>query len=124
MTDDKPFSRKQTEARRVLKRAYRFRGCVICGVEIEAMLQAAHLNNDASDNDPDNLAWLCPTHHWMTDHRLYPVEAVKLLRAHWEERNAEPDHRAVMKDAGPKAAAKRKSNAPLRRAKGQHTFFC
>jgi hypothetical protein len=113
------WGRARREAHRVLCRTYDFHGCAICGIEIEAVLQAAHLDNDPGNNDPDNLAWLCPTHHWMTDHKLYPVTAVKMLRDHWEKTRAEPDHAAVMKDAGPKAAATRYSNAKNRRSKGQ-----
>jgi hypothetical protein len=94
--------RKQVEARRIARRKYPFRGCVICGIELDAILQVAHLNNDPSDNDPDNLAWFCATHHWMVDHGLYPVEAIKMLRAHWQITMGQPDHAAVMKHAGPK----------------------
>jgi predicted restriction endonuclease len=107
--------RNQANARNVLRRSYKFWGCAICGIEIEAMLQAAHLDNDASNNDPDNLAWLCPTHHWMMDHCLYPVSGVKLFRDHWEATLGTANHKAVMKDAGPKSVETRRSNAEARR---------
>jgi predicted restriction endonuclease len=116
--------RKKDEARSVLRRTYDFRGCAVCGIEIDSVLQAAHLDNNPSNNNPDNLAWLCPTHHWMTDHQLYPVEAVKMLRNHWEKTRAEANHAAVLKDAGAKAAATRFSNAAKRRGiRRQGTMF-
>jgi hypothetical protein len=74
--------RKQQEARRFLRRTFDFHGCAICEIEIDPVLQAAHLDNNPGNNEPDNLAWPCPTHHWMTDHGLYPVTAIKMLREH------------------------------------------
>jgi hypothetical protein len=117
------LSRKQAKAREIASRTYPFHGCVICGIELDAILHTAHLNNDPGDNDPDNLAWLCPTHHWMTDHGLYPVTAIKMLRAHWQLTMGQPDHTAVMKQAGPKSAAKRRSNAEERRARAGNSPF-
>jgi hypothetical protein len=57
--------------------------------------------------DPGNLAYLCGTHHWMYDCGLYPIDAVKLLRDHWQKTLGKPDHKPRMKDAGAKAARKR-----------------
>ncbi len=73
--------RNQAEARRVASQAYPFQCCAVCGLQLVACLQIAHLDHDAGNNDPDNLAYLCPTHHWMYDTGFYPIEAVRLLRA-------------------------------------------
>jgi hypothetical protein len=100
----------------VLNATYPFRWCAVCGLQIETCLQVAHLDQDASNNAPDNLARLCPTHHWMYDAGLYPVEAIRLLQAHWQETKGVSDHKARMKDAGPKAARKRKHRAAGRKA--------
>ena len=66
-----------------------------------------------------NLARLCPTHHWMYDAGLYSMKAIRLLKAHWKawyKKGGIPDHTAQMKDAGPKAARKRKHRAAGRKA--------
>lgn len=77
-----PKVRNQNEARRVLDAACPFRCCAVCGLELEAALQVAHLDQQAGNNAPDNLARLCATHHGMLDAGLYPVEAIRLLQAH------------------------------------------
>jgi hypothetical protein len=59
---------------------------------------------------------LCQTHHWMFDAALYPIEAIKLLRAHWQQTRGKPSHKARMKDAGAKAALTRKRGASARKA--------
>jgi predicted restriction endonuclease len=74
--------RNQTKAKRVLNTAYPFHCCAVCGLQIATCLQIAHLDQDPGNNVPDNLARLCPTHHWMYDAGLYPVEAIRLLQAH------------------------------------------
>jgi predicted restriction endonuclease len=71
--------RRQGEARKIAHQAYPFRCCVICGQQMEVSLVVAHLDHHAGNNDLDNLAYLCGTHHWMYDCGLYPIEAVKLL---------------------------------------------
>ena len=71
----------------------------------------AHLDHNAGNNTPDNLARLCPTHHWMYDAGLYPVEAIRSLQAHWQATLGRPDHKGRMKDAGAKAALTRKRKA-------------
>jgi hypothetical protein len=106
--------RNQAEARRVLCEHYPFKCCVVCGLQIETCLTAAHLDQDPANNAPDNLAWLCQTHHWMFDAALYPIEAIKLLRAHWQVTEDVPDHSGRMKDAGPKAAKTRAQRAAAR----------
>jgi hypothetical protein len=55
-------------------------------------LQAAHLDHNPGNNAPGNLAWLCPTHHWMYDAHLYSIDAIKLLQAHWQKTGGKPDH--------------------------------
>lgn len=97
-----PLRRNSVEARKVAKAAYGFRCCVICGVQMDAVLELAHLDQHAGNNDPDNLAWFCGTHHRMYDCGLYPEAAIKLLRARWQETKGVPDHKPRMKDAGGK----------------------
>ena len=108
--------RNQAQARRVANASYSFHCCAICGLQIATCLQIAHLDHNAGNNQPDNLARLCPTHHWMYDTGFYPVEAVRLLQAHWQVTKANPDHKPRMKDAGAKAALTRKRSAAAQKA--------
>ena len=108
--------RSQGEARRVLNEHYPFKCCAVCGLQLSTCLTVAHLDHDASNNAPDNLARLCQTHHWMYDAGLYPIEAIRLLQAHWQTIRGVPSHKARMKDAGVKAALTRKRNAAARKA--------
>ena len=108
--------RNQATARRVAGAAYPFEGCVVCGLQLKTCLQVAHLDHDAGNNAADNLARLCPTHHWMYDAGLYPPEAIRLLRAHWQVTQGNPDHKPRMKDAGARAAVTRKRSAAARKA--------
>jgi predicted restriction endonuclease len=85
-------------------------------LQIATCLNIAHLDHRAGNNDAGNLAYLCATHHWMFDAGLYPIEAIKLLRAHWQQTKGTPTHAARMKDAGAKAAATRKRNSSARKA--------
>lgn len=101
-------TRNQAEARRIAKLAYPYPGCCLCGQTVGEEL--AHLDHEASNNDPDNLAWLCNHHHWMYDVGLFSISALKLQRAHWQETKGERTN-AFMKDAGKKAAATRAANA-------------
>ena len=82
----------------------------------DGIAPSAPLDQAAGNNDPDNLAYLCHTHHFMFDSGLYPVEAIKLMREHWKKTEGVPNHAARMKDAGPKAAATRKRRAAARKA--------
>lgn len=111
-----PLGRNQGEARRIAATAYPFRCCVVCGLQIPTCLTIAHLDHNAGNNDPDNLARLCQTHHWMFDAGLYPIEAIKLLRAHWQKTKGVPDHKPRMKTAGADAARTRKRKAAARKA--------
>jgi hypothetical protein len=110
------FIRKQGEARKIATAAYPVRCCVVCGLQIGTCPTIAHLDHDAGNNAPDNLAFMCQTHHWMYDAALYPIEAVKMLRAHWQQTGGIPSHKARMKDAGAKAARARKLSASARKA--------
>ena len=116
MQDTTDERRRQSVSRRVASDAYPHRCCVICGLTIETCITVAHLDHRAANNDPDNLAFLCQTHHWMFDAGMYPIEAVKLMRAHWQLTKGVADHAARMKDAGPRAAATRKRGAAARKA--------
>ena len=111
-----PLIRSQTEAHRVLNEHYPFKCCAVCGLQLATCLTVAHLDHDASNNAPDNLARLCQTHHWMYDAGLYPLEAIRMLQKHWQEIRGEPSHMARMKDAGAKAALTRKRSAAARKA--------
>ncbi|WP_271518710.1 hypothetical protein [Bradyrhizobium sp. CCBAU 53380] len=53
MTEKK---RNQSEARRIADLTYPYPGCCLCGQTVGKGL--AHLDHEASNNDPDNLAWL------------------------------------------------------------------
>jgi|HubBroStandDraft_6_1064221.scaffolds.fasta_scaffold244006_3 hypothetical protein len=108
--------RNQNEARRVATATYEYRCCVICGLQLPACLTIAHLDQNGGNNDADNLAYLCGTHHWMYDAGLYPIEAIKLLRAHWQQTKGKPDHKARMKTAGADAARTRKRKAAALKA--------
>jgi hypothetical protein len=81
------------------------------------------LDQRPENNDPDNLAFLCQTHHTMYDVGLYPIEAIKLLRVHWQQTAGVHSHKARMKDAGAKAAATRKRSAAARRAWATRRLF-
>lgn len=109
-------TRRQSDARRITKQAYPYACCAVCGLQQPSALAVAHLNHDPADNNPDNLTYLCWTHHWMHDAGLYPTEAIKLLRDHWQITQGRPSHAARMKDAGKKAALTRKLRAAARKA--------
>jgi hypothetical protein len=81
--------------------------CVVCGFGIPEILEVAHLNHDRKDNHLSNLAVLCPNCHKMHDIGLIPTEVVRSLR----DARLEPNWSIRVKDAGAKAAAKRRANA-------------
>jgi len=108
--------RRQGEAYKEAAIAYPMQCCVVCGLQIATCITVAHLDQQAANNSPDNLAFLCWTHHWMYDAGLYPISAIKLLRTHWQETKGVPSHKARMKDAGAKAAQTRKRRATARKA--------
>jgi hypothetical protein len=104
MKGDGILPRNQATARRMANAAYPVRCCVVCGLNIPTCITIAHLNHKAGYNKPDNLAFMCQTHHWMYDAGLFPIGAIRLLRAHWQKTKGVPSHKARMKDAGAKAA--------------------
>ncbi|HEX5078534.1 MAG TPA: HNH endonuclease signature motif containing protein [Geminicoccaceae bacterium] len=114
--------RSQHKARRVLDEHYPFRCCAVCGLALVGCLQVAHLDHDPSNNSPQNLARLCHTHHWMHDVGLYPTEAIRLMQNHWQKTKGQGSHKDRMKDAGAKAAIKRKRSASARKAWATRTL--
>lgn len=108
--------RNSVEARRNAAQAYPFKCCVVCGLQLAAALDVAHLDHDVGNNAAENLAYLCKTHHWMLDAGMYPVAAIRLLRSHWQQNHDKTDHSARMKDAGAAAALTRKRRAAARKA--------
>lgn len=108
--------RASGQAKKAAQERYPFRGCVICGVQLDASLTIAHLDHRSGNNDPDNLAYLCWTHHRMFDAGLYPLNGIKLLRAHWQSTMGKPNYKAVMKDAGAKAAITRVRSRSAKKA--------
>ena len=111
----RPLIRNQAEARKIAAKHYPFRCCAVCGLEIQTCLTVAHLDHRAGNNEPDNLAWLCWTHHWMFDADLYPIQAVKLMRDRWQQTKGIP-RRVPMIGAGARAAATRKKSAAAKKA--------
>jgi hypothetical protein len=97
------LKRNQGEARRIARAAYPYPGCCICGNQC---VELAHLDHDSSNNDPDNLAWLCPTDHFRFDRGLIPLDGLKRFRSH-QQRIKGKQTTLFMKDAGIKAAATR-----------------
>jgi hypothetical protein len=108
-------ARRQHEARALAEKVH-FKCCAVCGFNHKAALGLSHLDGKRENNDADNLAWLCDTHHTMLDVGMYPIAAIKLLRDHWNEKRGEPDHRLRMKDAAKKAGRKRSRKAAARKA--------
>lgn len=108
--------RNQVEARSVVAKAYPFRCCVVCGLQVNACLQIAHLDHQSGNNAPTNLARLCPTHHTMCDAGFNPIQAIRLLQDHWQKTKGIPAHKPRMKDAGAKAALTPKRQAAARKA--------
>jgi hypothetical protein len=100
--------RKPGRAWRVAEKAYTYQCCAVCGSQ--PCLTLAHLNHNAADDDPDNLAFMCWTHHRYYDAGLYPIEAIRSLRDHWQQTQGKECYKAMMKDAGQKALATRRRN--------------
>lgn len=111
-----PKGRMQAAARQAATKAYPFACCVVCGLQIPTCLTVAHLDHDPGNNAPENLAFMCQTHHWMYDAGLYPLDAIVLMRVHWQATQGVPSHKARMKDAGAKAAKTRRRRAAGRKA--------
>ncbi len=86
--------------------------CAHCGFGIPAVLEVAHVDGNRQNNDPKNLVVLCPNCHKMHDLDLISTETIIQMRdrpkvVKWSKR---------MKDAGKKAALKRKHAAAGRKA--------
>lgn len=112
------MTRVGKRAERVCTEAH-YQICAICALTQEVALEACHINNEPSDDNPDNLVWLCRTHHRMMDCGMYPGDIVKALRDHWNDwfgNNRQPDHKRWVKDAGEKAATTRRRSTAARRA--------
>ena len=103
MPDAIKSKRNQADARRIARAAYPHPGCCICD---NHHVELAHLDHNSSNNDPDNLAWLCPTDHHRYDRGLIPLDGLKIFRAH-QQRVRGKKSALYMKDAGAKAAATR-----------------
>lgn len=110
-------TRSQAEARLVANLAYpyHYHCCVVCGLQLRTCLQIAHLDHNALNNHASNLAHLCPTHHWMYDAELYPIEVIWFLRHHWQVTRGIPHH-GRMVGAGRKAGRTRKLSAAAKAA--------
>jgi hypothetical protein len=98
--------------------------CAHCGFGIRDVLEVAHLDCDRSNNDPTNLAILCPNCHKMYDLDLITMETIILMRDRpkvvvWAKRMKDAGAKAAKtrldrlkwKQAGQKAAETRKRNA-------------
>ncbi|WP_414656150.1 HNH endonuclease [Flavobacterium sp.] len=86
--------------------------CAYCGFGIKGILQVSHLNHNRKDNSQKNLVILCPTCHKMYDGNLISRDALIVLRDNPRKINWS----ASMKDAGIKAAKRRKARAAGRKA--------
>jgi len=78
--------------------------CAHCGFGITAVLEVAHIDCNRANCDINNLVILCPNCHKMHDLDLISTETIIQMRdrpkvVNWAKR---------MKDAGQKAATKRK----------------
>ena len=86
--------------------------CVHCGFGILAVLEVAHIDGNRLNNEIGNLVILCPNCHKMLDLDLISNETIIEMRDRpktvtWAKR---------MKDAGVKAAKKRKRTLAARKA--------
>jgi len=65
---------------------YHERRCVVCGEE--RIVAAHHINEDHSDNRPENLIPLCPTHHcyWHSGYRSLIEQTVVDYLSNWLSR--------------------------------------
>jgi len=86
--------------------------CAHCGFGIPAVLEVAHIDGNRNNNEIGNLVILCPNCHKMLDLDLISNEMIIEMRdrpknVRWAKR---------MKDAGEKAAKKRKRTLAARKA--------
>lgn len=87
--------------------------CAHCGFGIEEVLQVCHLDGRRTNNEIANLAVLCPTCHAMHDIDLISTATIIQMR----DRPKIANHKKRMKDAGKKAAERRKKNQAAFRRK-------
>jgi hypothetical protein len=78
--------------------------CVICMTT--DCLTCSHLDNDKTNNDVDNLAWMCWNCHWRYGHGIYPVAIVKRMRKHVDGL----DFETLRHEIGARSSATRKAN--------------
>jgi|GEM_PF-2963837 len=86
--------------------------CAHCGFGIPEVLEVAHIDNNRSNNDSDNLVILCPNCHKMCDLDLISEETIHQMR----DRPKKVKWAKRMKDAGVKAAQTRKWRLAGRKA--------
>ena len=86
--------------------------CAHCGFGVPAVLEVAHIDGNRENNDSGNLVILCSNCHKMHDLDLISTETIIQMR----DRPKIVDWSKRMKDAGQKAAAKRKRKAAARKA--------
>ena len=86
--------------------------CAYCGFGVQEVLEVAHIDGNRKNNATENLVILCPTCHKMHDIDLIPTSIVIEMR----DRKSEVVWAKRMKDAGKKAALKRKRKASVRKA--------
>ncbi|PJA27436.1 MAG: hypothetical protein CO189_07015 [candidate division Zixibacteria bacterium CG_4_9_14_3_um_filter_46_8] len=78
--------------------------CAHCGFGIPAVLEVAHIDRNRHNNQVSNLVILCPNCHKMYDLDLISMEIIIQMR----DRPKAVNWAVRMKDAGQKAALKRK----------------
>ena len=86
--------------------------CAHCGFGVPAVLEVAHIDGNRQNNEIANLVILCPNCHKMLDLDLISNDTIIAMRDRpkivtWSKR---------MKDAGKKAARKRKRTLAARKA--------
>jgi hypothetical protein len=96
---------KKTNSRKVALAKYP-PFCAYCGFGIAVILDAAHIDQNSSNNDPANLVLLCPTCHRMLDLDLISNETIIEMR----DRSKIPNQRKRIKDAPEKAWATNRVN--------------
>jgi hypothetical protein len=93
--------------------------CAYCGFGLKAVLEVAHLDGDRNNNDPKNLAILCPTCHRMHDLDLITTSTIKLTRGRLQKGESIVNWNKLLKDAGKKAAETRKRKREIRSEAGK-----
>jgi len=86
--------------------------CAHCGFGIPSVLEVAHIDRDRHNNDVSNLVILCPNCHKMYDLDLISTETIVQMR----DRPKAVNWSVRMKDAGQKAALRRKWRRAGRKA--------